>query len=131
MVKPFPILVAAAALLTACATDTAMYQQVRNQQFTKAPTLYSTRSSILASGKWRFLLMPGEYLPTSAPNYSQLYTLRELAAAFRTLRPGTQVEWSDDPPNAWSYPPESLQQRVKDPARQAGLTIEINPVVIE
>ena len=89
---PLVFAVAISICLNACAPDSASYQQVRDQQFTKGPALYSTRDT----GKWRFLLMPGEYLPNSAANYSHLYSLPELAVAFRTLQSGTQVEWRDD-----------------------------------
>jgi hypothetical protein len=131
MVRRFAHLFAAAAFLSGCAHDTAMYQQVRHGQFSRLPVIYSTTHSELAPGQWRFLLMPGEYTPTSAPNYSHLYTLPELAAAFRSLHPGTHLEWRDDPPNLWTFPPEPLKQRVKTAVAKAGLTIRTSPVIIE
>ena len=113
---------AVVALLSACAENTASYQQARGGQFTKRPALYSTRSSILAEGKWRFLLMPSEYTARAAPNYSHLYTLGELTTAFRSLAPR---------PNLWSYPSESLQHRVKDAARNAGVVVHTDLVYVD
>jgi hypothetical protein len=131
MIKRFAYLLAVAGLLSGCAHDTAMYQQVHDGEFSKLPVIYSTTHSELASGQWRFLLMPGEYTPRSAPNYSHLYALPELAAAFRTLHQGTHLEWRDDPPNLWRFPPELLKQRVKAAAAKAGLTIRTSPIIIE
>ena len=118
-------------LLAGCATDTAPHWQVRGGQFTREPVIFSTRSSILAHGQWRFLLMPGEYRPTASENYSHLYSLPELAAAFRTLHPAAGIEWRDDTDNGWTYPPESLQKRVKEAAARYGHKVWLNPLITE
>ena len=104
-----------------------VHQAPRGKYLSRNMALFSV--NIEGQG-WRFLLMPDEFHPDSPANYGNLYRTDELPRAFRELPRNATIVWRDGILNAWTYPPQALQQRVQSAAKSAYVHLQILPSLL-